>query len=246
MSEEGVKFKSSFGSVDKVEPLVRSVDSRGTVCPDASSLPVSNRGIDLSFSGCSVGEILGISILSRRKIPSSSEAEACDIRELSFFGSEDLRAVRTADKPPLRTFRILVCADLFNVPFMGIRGGISSVGGGTSAANGGNISSVSTPSPEIGRPDRSKAPSFIRDSSFSSSATVIIGRSAAPAESLLDFCSSFLCPSSEYLEYVSSSEGSICLDSIDLALDKPRCECAPLIDLTRLIVPVDLVSSTRR
>lgn len=135
---------------------------------------------------------MGTSILSGRKMPSSSDAEACDIRELSFFGSEDLRAVRTADNPPLRTFRILVCADLFNVPFIGISGGMSSVGGGTSAANGGNISGVSTPSPEIGRPGRSKAPSFIRDSSFSSSATVIIGRSEDPDESLLDFCSRFL------------------------------------------------------
>ena len=139
-----------------------------------------------------VGGILDASTDSGRKFPSSSDADACDIRELSFCGSDDLREVRTADNPPLRTFRILVCADLFNVPFIGINGGYSSVGGGTSAANGGKTSSVSTASPEIGRPGRSKAPSFIRDSSFSRPATVIIGRSACPAWSLLDLCSSSL------------------------------------------------------
>jgi len=53
-------------------------------------------------------------------------------------------------------------------------------------------------------------------------------------------------PASEYFEYVSSSEGSICRDNIDFERDKYRCELPPPIDFTRLIVPVVFVSSTRR
>jgi hypothetical protein len=41
-------------------------------------------------------------------IPSSSDADACDIRADAFFGSDDRLAVRTAANPPLFTFRILV------------------------------------------------------------------------------------------------------------------------------------------
>lgn len=140
---------------------------------------------------------------------------------------------------------MLVCADLFSVPFIGIKGGTSTVGGGTSAARGGILSS-STPSPEIGRPCLSNAPSLINASSFSSSETVIMCRSVGLPGPLLARRSSSAWPASEYLEYVSSSEGSICRDNIDFDRDNRRCEPPPPIDFTRLIVPVVFVSSTRR